>query len=329
MPTNPGEFVQPGVPSVLAAGLKPYQIEPPWPGARSTGRRLALARWLIQPQHPLTARVMVNRMWAHHFGQGIVKSVGNFGHAGAPPTHPELLDWLATEFVRQGWSMKAIHRLMITSGAYRQSSAVSPEIEKADPDNKMLSRMSLRRLDAEAMSDTMVMIAGKLDETRFGRPDPVLGRDDGLVEPIEGEKGWRRSIYVEQRRSQIPSILETFDFPQLNPACLERSHSNVAPQALHMLNDPTVQKLADYFAERVTKEAGEVPERQIEHAYWLAISRTPNAEELKASLESLARFREIIRKQPAASGRPRDENQEALGAFCHILINSATFVYVD
>jgi Protein of unknown function (DUF1553) len=148
-----------------------------------------------------------NRMWAHHFGQGIVKSVGNFGRAGGTPSHPELLDWLAMSFVKNNWSMKAVHRLMVTSTAYRQRSALSPELEKADPYNQLVSRMPLQRLDAEALNDTMALVAGRLDERRFGRPDPVLMRDDGLVEPIEGEMGWRRSIYMEQRRSQIPSVV--------------------------------------------------------------------------------------------------------------------------
>jgi hypothetical protein len=329
MPTDPGEFVQPGVPSVLATGLRPYDVRPPWPGARSTGRRLALARWLIQPDHPLTARVMVNRIWAHHFGQGIVKSVANFGRAGTPPTNPDLLNWLATEFVRHGWSQKYIHRLILTSSTYRQSSSITPALEKTDPDNKLLSRMSLRRLDAEALHDTIVMIVGKLDDRRFGRPDPVFVRDDGLVEPIEGERGWRRSIYIEQRRSQIPTILESFDFPQLSPACLQRSVSNVATQALHMLNDPTVRQLATYFAQRIEQHAGIDPARQIEQAYWLAFSRPPNEEERKASLESLANFREIAMQQPANSGHPHKFNQEALAEFCHVLMNSAAFLYVE
>ena len=122
---NPGPLVGPGVPSVLTDGKTPFDVKPPWPGAKKTGRRLAFARWLIRPEHPLTARVMVNRIWKHHFGRGIVATLGNFGKAGAPPTHPELLDWLAREFVRSGWSIKAMHRLMVTSSAYRQQSAVS------------------------------------------------------------------------------------------------------------------------------------------------------------------------------------------------------------
>ena len=133
-----GRLVGPGVPSVLTDGKTPFEVKPPWPGAKKTGRRLAFARWLTRPDHPLTARVAVNRLWKHHFGAGIVKTLGNFGKAGTPPTHPELLDWLAREFVRQGWSLKAMHRLMMTSATYRQSSAVTADREKLDPDNTLL-----------------------------------------------------------------------------------------------------------------------------------------------------------------------------------------------
>src|SRR5205085_3392574 len=143
------------------------------PGAKKTGRRLAFARWLTQPDHPLTSRVAVNRLWKHHFGTGIVKTLGNFGKAGAAPTHPELLDWLAVEFVRQGWSVKAMHRLMMTSSAYRQSSNVTSIMEERDPDNVLLSRMSMRRMDAEVLNDTMLLVSGRLDETRYGVPAPV------------------------------------------------------------------------------------------------------------------------------------------------------------
>src|SRR5262245_33287313 len=142
-PEKPGRLVGPGVPSVLTDGRTPFVVKPPWPGAKKTGRRLALAQWLVRPDHPLTARVMVNRIWKHHFGRGLVATLQNFGHTGALPTHPELLDWLAQEFVREGWSAKAMHRLMMTSATYRQSSARTPLLEKNDPENRLLGRMPL------------------------------------------------------------------------------------------------------------------------------------------------------------------------------------------
>ena len=180
----------------------PVRVHPPWPGAKSTGRRLAFARWLTRPDHPLTARVVVNRLWKHHFGAGIVKTLDNFGKAGARPTHPELLDWLALELVEKGWSLKAMHRLMVTSATYRQGSAVSADLEARDPENALYSRMPLTRLDAEALYDTLLAVAGRLDGRRFGPPDPVKSRADGLVTPVGTEAGWRRSIYVRRRASR-------------------------------------------------------------------------------------------------------------------------------
>ena len=285
-------------------------------GANKTGRRLALARWLTQPDNPLTYRVMVNRIWKHHFGTGLVKSVGNFGKAGVPPTHPELLDWLTLEFVRQGYSMKAMHRLMMMSNTYRQASQATPAVEKLDPENRLLGRMPLRRMEAEELNDTLLRVAGRLDPTQFGPPDPVLVRRDGLVTPIETGNGWRRSVYVNQRRTNLPTLFDNFDLPAMNPNCLERSESIVAPQALHLLNNPMVVDLAAAFAERVQREAGEEPARQVEHAYWLALTRAPSHDEKTASLEALARFGELSK-----AGR--------LAKFCHMLMNSASFIYID
>ncbi len=158
---NPGRLVGPGVPSVLTDGKTPFVAEPPWHGAPKTGTRLALARWLVRPEHPLTARVWVNRLWQHHFGSGIVATADNLGRSGVPPTHPELLDWLALQFVGRGWSTKAIHRLVLTSNTYRQSSRVTPRAEKLDPGNVWLSRMPLTRLDAEALRDAILFVAGR------------------------------------------------------------------------------------------------------------------------------------------------------------------------
>jgi mono/diheme cytochrome c family protein len=313
---SPGRLVGPGVPSVLTDGKTPFVVEPPWAGAKKTGRRLAFSRWLTKPDHPLTARVLVNRLWKQHFGTGIVKTLGNFGKAGARPTYPALLDWLAIEFVRRGWSIKELHRLMMTSAAYRQSSAVTPEHEKLDPDNALVSRMPLVRMDAEVLYDSLLLAAGRLDETRYGPADAVQARPDGLVTPAETSKGWRRLIYVQQMRKKMPTHLETFDYPQMNPNCLERRNSTVAPQALHLMNNGMVQQLAEHFARRVQKEAGDDPSRQIERVYLIALSRMPGEEEKRIGLEALNRLR-----QTAAD--------KALGAFCHAIVNSAAFVYVD
>ena len=328
-PLSPTRLVGPGVPSVLTDGKTPFTVMPPWPGAKKTGRRLAFARWLTRPDHPLTARVIVNRIWKHHFGTGIVKTLGNFGKAGSPPSHPELLDWLAGEFVQQGWSIKKMHRLMMTSATYRQSSVVTAEKEKVDRDNALYSRMALVRLDAEAIHDTLLFVAGRLDETPFGSPDAVQTRPDGLVTPVGTAKGWRRLIYVKQARKQVPTHLENFDYPQMNPNCLERRDSTVAPQALHLMNNGMVQQLTDDFARRVNKEAGADPARQIERVYLIALSRLPADEEKKIGLAALKKLTEQWAKQPAGKKDKDDIALRALTTYCHAILNSAGFLYVD
>ena len=324
---HPGRLVGPGVPSVLTDGKTPFEVKPPWPGAKKTGRRLAFARWLTQADHPLTSRVAVNRLWKHHFGSGIVKTLGNFGKAGTPPTHPELLDWLAQEFMRQGWSVKAMHRLMMTSATYRQSSAMTAERKQLDPDNALLSRMPLVRLDAEALYDTLLLAAGRLDETRYGPGDPVQVRPDGLITPAETARGWRRMIYVRQARKQIPTHLENFDFPQMNPNCIERRDSTVAPQALYLMNNGMIQRLAEQFAARVRREAGAEPARQIERVYLIALSRPPSDAEQQLGQAALGKLADHW----AAAGQPNRAaaEQKALASYCHAVVNSAGFLYVD
>ena len=310
-------LVGPGVPSVLTDGRTPFAVQPPWPGAESTGRRLAFARWLTRPDHPLTARVMVNRLWKHHFGTGIVKTLGNFGKAGSPPSHPELLDWLAQQFVSSGWSLKAMHRLMMTSVTYRQASAVTPAHERLDPQNAFFSRMPLVRLDAEQLYDALLAVAGRLDETPFGPGDGVAARPDGLFTPVGGERGWRRLVYVNQMRKQMPTHLENFDYPQMNPNCVERRDSTVAPQALHLMNNGMVQDLANHFAARVAREAGPEPARQIERAYSIATSRLPSEEERAIALDVFDKLCSASAEQAAggeaAPGPFRGERQAGPG----------------
>jgi mono/diheme cytochrome c family protein len=325
-PANPGPVVGPGVPSVLTDGKTPFDVQPPWPGATSTGRRLAFARWLTRPDHPLTARVMVNRVWKYHFGRGIVSTLGNFGKVGSQPTHPELLDWLAREFVASGWSVKHLHRLMVTSTVYRQRSAATPEFTAADPDNSLLSRMPLVRLDAEALYDTMLLVAGRLDETRYGPADPVEARPDGLVTPAGTDRGWRRLVYVKQARKQLPTHLETFDFPQMNPNCLDRRDSTVAPQALYLMNNARIAGLAEQFAKRVREDAGTDPAAQVERVYWIALSRGATTTEKEVGVRALA----ALADEWVNAGQVADvARQKALASYCHAVVNSAGYLYVD
>lgn len=330
-PLNPGRLVGPGVPSVLTDGKTPFVVHPPWPGAKKTGRRLAFARWLTQPNHPLTARVLVNRVWKHQMGRGIVKSLGNFGKAGTPPTHPELLDWLAIDFVEKGWSLKRLHWVIMTSSTYRQSSQLSEELTRKDPDNQWFGRMPMTRLDAEAIHDTMVKASGQWDPTPFGPADPVVMRSDGLINPVRKENGWRRLVYVSQKRKQIATALDTFDFPQMNPNCLERRDSMVAPQALHLMNHGLVRELADRMGQRVFLEAGPEATKQVELVYALALGRPPWDQELKLGVATLSQLRDSWKASspPDKNGSPTPKEVLALGSYCHTIFNSAAFLFVD
>lgn len=323
-----GDLVGPGVPSVLTDGRTPFNVEPPFPnGTKKTGRRLALAKWLTRPNHPLTSRVMVNRIWHHHFGRGLVPELNNFGVKSAPPSHPELLDWLATEFVQHGWSVKAMHRRILHSRTYRQSSRVSDKQYQKDPQNQWLSRMQIRRLDAEALRDSLLFIADKLDERPGGIPDTVTVNRDGLVSvnPTEGN-GWRRSVYLQFRRTEIPTMMDTFDYPNMGPNCDVRNVSTISPQSLLLMNNAHVRKLSQAFADRVTRFANQQSSQtqepvvaKINGAYLLALCRAPSDQELQVGIRALKDL------QSAWQGSP----DRALETYCHTMLNSAAFLYVD
>ncbi|HMC10289.1 MAG TPA: DUF1549 and DUF1553 domain-containing protein, partial [Pirellulaceae bacterium] len=320
-----GTLVPPGVPAVLTSGNAGFAIEPPRPGAKSTGRRLAFAKWLTQPQQPLTARVFVNRLWKHHFGQGIVRSLGNFGKTGDKPTHPELLDTLAVELVRQNWSPKALHRKMLLSHAWRQSSAVTEIMQTLDADGRLLSHMPLRRMEAEPLRDSLQYVAGELDEIRFGPAEPVRVQPDGLV-----LSGKRRSIYAQQLRKQPPSLLESFDLPAMNPNCLERSESLVSTQALHLMNDASVRALSEKLAERIIRETASGRLSDIENLYWIVLNRPPTPDEQTIVSASLPKLTLAWEQDLAAAGQDKGQApKRALATICHTLLNSADFLYVD
>jgi hypothetical protein len=326
---RPGDPVGPDVPGVLRSRKDSYSPEQPWAGAGKTGRRLAFARWVTRPDHPLTARVMVNRIWKHHFAHGIVDTLDNFGKAGSPPSHPRLLDWLSVEFARQGWSMKAMHRIIMTSRTYRQSSRVTARASGLDPDNRLLSRMPLRRLNAEALRDSLIFVAGQLDEqSRGGPPDMIEDREDGLVSVPRGGQGWRRSVYVLQRRTKIPTFLSIFDLPRMDPNCVKRPESTVALQALHLLNDGNVNQLADHFSQRLMSEAEDITSR-IRLAYMLALSRLPSDVEMR---EVSGLVRELENRWQHDSGEkiePVALRKKAFANLCRILFNVSEFQYVD
>jgi hypothetical protein len=333
----PGRLIGPGVPSVLTDGKTPFAPATLGGSAEGTGRRLALAQWLIAPKHPLTARVMVNRIWSQHFGQGLVSSIDNFGSLGTRPTHPELLDWLAGWFIESGWRMKDLHRLMVTSRTYRQISDVSDEILVKDPENQYLSHMNLRRLTAEEVRDSVIEIAGNLNQKQFGKPDAVTVRGDGLVTAVGEDGVYRRSVYLRQRRKEMPSFLETFDLPQMNPACQQRPTSNVAQQALYLLNSTMVRDLADEFALHVANMSSSDGDKSsvINYVYLAVTGQAPDESELLRTIEVLESL-EYKWQQHIDSLTDEEKKQvqlspaqKALSTFGHALWNSAGFLYVD
>ena len=322
--------VYPGVPAVLRAGLPPFSPVPP--RSETSGNRLALARWLTHPHHPLTARVIVNRIWMHHFGRGLVATPSNFGRTGARPSHPELLDWLATEMVSRGWSLKAMHRLMMTSTAYRQSSRATPENRK-DPDNRLWSRMRLRRMDAEVLFDAMLRVTGRLNPERFGPASEVEKLPSGEVVPKEGRQGWRRSIYIQKRRLTPVTLFDLFDSPRMAPNCTERRYSTVAPQALQLLNGHMARRLARYFAGRLIDAFPGDPGRQVDQLYLTALARQPTARERDdalASLSELAReWESHLAAENSEAPRKLSAQWSALASMCHAVLSSAEFLYID
>ncbi len=331
-PVGFGDPVEPGVPAVLTnANLKPYQPVSPFAGA--TGRRLALANWLTQPNHPLTARVAVNQIWMRHFGRGIVPTVSNFGHSGIAPSHPELLDWLATEFVKNGWSMKSMHRLMMTSQAYRQESRSVESVITADPENALLSRMPFRRMDAETLYDSLITAAGRLDPTSLGPPTDIEVGPDKEVTVKASKTGFRRAIFVLHRRQTPVSLLDSFDQPPMTPNCTERRRSNVATQALHMMNGSMTWELARYMAGRVVDEADGDRSKLIENVYLRAYSRAPSDVEITEGLAAIDEFRKQwpARLESDNSDAPRSASAQwmAVANYCHAILNSAEFSFID
>src|SRR5262245_13268174 len=314
------EEVKPGFLSAIDDRLA--EIRAPSSG-RSTGRRAALANWVADPKNPLTARVIVNRVWAMHFGRGIVDSPGDFGSQGERPTHPELLDWLAAKFVEDGWSLKKLHRMIVLSDAYRQGSTFNATAAKADPDNDLLWRMNRRRLDGEALRDAVLSAAGELNP-RAGGPSvypelPAEIKASAGAWPVSADVAERnrRSIYVFAKRTRRYPRFAALDAPDRKETGSRRFETTTAPQALMLLNDKLYAEHARKFADRVTAEAGSDPDDAIEHAYLLALARKPTSEERIAAKRFL--------ESQAKRGGPK----EALADVCHTLLNLNEFVYVD
>jgi hypothetical protein len=316
---NPGEKVGPGFPAMLCDGKDlPEPAERPF----VPQRRRALALWLTQPDHPLTARVMVNRIWQWHFGRGIVATSNDFGRQGDLPTHPELLDWLATEFVARGWSVKAMHRLMMLSSTYQMSDEYNEANAKVDAENHYLWRMNRTRLDAEELRDAVLACAGALNAKMGGAPvipplapDEVNALGDVTQWPatLDPAESLRRSIYMYVKRTFRLPMLDTFDLPDSTLSCSRRDVTNVAPQALALINNEFVAARAREFAARLRRIGGDGAAAWVADGWQIALGRQPSPVERARALAML--------DQP--------DKDRALADFCLMLFNLNEFIYVD
>jgi len=301
-----GEKVEPGFLSALNEGLR---IE------HNRARRKALAEWLTSGDQPLVARVMVNRIWQQHFGNGLVRTPNDFGRQGEPPTHPKLLDWLAVEFVESGWSIKRMHRQIMLSDAYRAGSVGNEDV---DPDNRYLSRMSRRRLDADAIRDSVLAVAGTLN-TKMGGVGviPPLSKEEILAARMphlwpanpDPSEHLRRSVYMQMKRSMALPMLQIFDAPDSATSCARRETSTVAPQALAMMNSSFMTDQANRLADRIREQAGAEPNAAVEFGWRLAFGRVPSRQERQAALSFLER--------------------NSLPQLSLLLLNMSEFIYVD
>jgi hypothetical protein len=314
------EEVEPGFLTILDPS--PARVTAP-EGQNSSGRRSALANWLASPDNPLATRVIVNRVWHYHFGRGIVGTPSDFGVMGDRPTHKELLDYLAAHFVENGWSLKKLHRQIMLSSAYQQSSAHRAGAASADPDNKLLWRFQRRRLEGEAVRDAMLFTGGALNLKMGGPgvfpplPAGVVTRGGWKKDEQQSEAN-RRSVYVFVRRNTRYPMFETFDMPDTHESCARRNSTVSPSQALDLLNNELVYGWARAMAARVANDTGLTAEGQVDRAYKLAYSRPPSEDERKSALEFLERHSSLV-----------TDRATALADLCHALMNSNEFLYIN
>jgi len=326
-PQAKGDPVEPGFPQVLG-GATPA-LPKPAVTAKTAGRRRVLADWLASPTNPLTARVMVNRLWQHHFGRGLVRSSNDYGYRGTPPTHPELLDWLASEFVARGWKLKDMHRLILTSNAYRMSSQPNPTAQAKDAENDLLWRFEPRRLGAEEVRDSILAVSGNLNP-KMGGPSihPTIPKEvlagqsnpgtnwDLLCPPDERA---RRSVYVHVKRSLGVPILTAFDAADTDGSCPVRFTTTPPTQALGMLNGDFANEQAKVFASQLRQQVGDDPSAQVRLALRRVTQREPNAKEIERGVRFLEKMRTTHQQSP----------EEALKYFCLLALNLKEFIYLD
>ncbi len=342
---QPTEKVTPG--GLMAVSLSSEVSDIPENDSqfKTTGRKTAFAKRLTDPDHPLTARVIVNRIWMHHFGRGLVATPTDFGKLGSEPTHPELLDWLAAEFVESGWSVKHMHRLILNSSTWQQASFRSSELLAADPENLLYGAANLRRLDAETVRDSVLFLAGVMKHELYGEPVPVmadkvgrwvLGLENlnagrpGKSKPLRGQE-FRRSVYVQSRRSRPLAVMEAFDLPRMSPNCNLRRASTVAPQSLMLLNSDFALGYSQTLAKRVKEKASDDTETQIQFAWDLVYSRPAENSEV-ASAQTFLKEQAVLLKDriTVKEGDAQPAIQaEALANLCQMLLSSNEFLYVE
>ena len=325
-PHVPGDVVQPGYPALFST--PDPEIAPPAADAKTAGRRSVLASWIASPDNLLTARVMVNRLWQHHFGRGIVPSPNNFGLLGLPPTHPELLDWLAADFVRGGWRIKRMHRLMVLSQTYRMSSAGNEKALALDPQNNLFWRFNMRRLSAEEIRDAVHATNGRLNLKMYGPSIyPTIAKEvlAGQSRPGENwgrstpEEQARRSVYIHIKRSLLEPLLASFDLPDPDSSCEARFVTTQPAQALALVNGQFIQEQAGAFAKRLQEECGEDRSAQVQRALRLALSRAATTEEIATGI----RLMETWQQRHSLSAA------DALKYYCLYVYNLNEFVYLD
>lgn len=322
-----GDQVEPGFPAVLSPPA-PAIVPPPEP-IKSTGRRLALARWLSSPANPLSARVMVNRVWHYHFGRGIVRTTSDFGFQGAAPTHPQLLDWLTSEFVAGGWRLKRLHKLIMLSATYQMASQADERALADDPLNQRLWRFDMRRLSAEEIRDSMLAVNGSLNRDRmFGPSIFVQMPQEVLASQSRPGAGWgksppaeraRRSIYIHVKRSLVVPMMASFDGPDTDASCPVRFVTTQPTQALGMLNSDFVNQQAETFASFLREQSGDDVRSQIALALRRTLQREPSGAEIDRGLELI----ETLRRDHGLSATA------ALKQFCLTAYNLNEFVYLD
>ena len=328
---TPREVVEPAVPAVLTS--EGVEFTSPPESAVSSTRLTTLARWMTSRDNPLTARVMVNRIWQYHLGLGLVETSSNFGLVGSKPTHPELLDWLAVEFIESGWSVKHMHRLIMSSKVYQQDSRhANPNARKLDPGDRLWSRFPRRRVEAEVLRDRILEASGTLNLAMHGpgvwpRVHPsVISTSTTPKWPTVEEEGpevWRRSVYVVVRRSVLLPMFEVFYAPTTTESCDRRQSTTIPTQALQLMNDEFINEQVELMARTVSRSVGDSVDRQVDEAYWRALARAPTEDERRDCIAFVRSQRDYHAK---ISG---GDSQRALADLCHVLFNLNEFVYLD